>query len=418
MSKGDIFSQSIEDMLELDKSLDINSMLDNIPAIETEKEEDEQLEEPKKEDPVKPSPSDKKPKGTEPKLDINKILDKVGKEPEDETDDEIDEPEDTDPAANKQPVEKSSDAPFTVIFAKDLAKQGLISSFDEKEFNEKVAELGEANALRALIKDEIEANIEAAKSDLDEGYKEYLNLIGKGVPADTAGNLMELKTRFDSIKADDLTKEENVDLRKKVMTDYFKLTTSMSDAKIEKLVQNSIDLGEDIDDSKEYLTTLKSAIKEQVEAEEAEADRQKALRADENKRLMNSLKETINTMDEVIPGLGINKQTRIKMYEALTKEVQDSKGRITNSLWAKRAEDPIFFDSRLAYLLETGFFEKGKTWTKAGMAKTTKEITELEAALKNRNNTTSISGSPVIKSLEEDKTVKSNIDSMRGIFGK
>ena len=173
-----------------------------------------------------------------------------------------------------------------------------------------------------------------------------------------------------------------------------------------------------ISDFKEYLTTLKSAIKEQIETEEAEAVKARAIKADENKRVLENLKDTINTMEDIIPGLGINKQTKVKMYESLTKEVQDAKGRITNPLWAKRAEDPLFFDSRLAYLLETGFFEKGKPWNKAGQAKVTKEVSTLEKALEGKKNTRTTTGSPVIINLEQDKTSQDNIDSMRGIFGR
>jgi len=408
MAKG-VFDQSIEDMLELDKSLDINSMLESIPAIETKVED--------KEDKPDPEPEKEEKPVKESKLDINKVLSETDKETKEEVDENHDEKEKA-PATNEQSTNDTSDAPFTVIFAKDLVQQGLISSFDEADFVKQTKEVGEATALRNLIKEEIEQNIEAAKEDLDTGYKEYLTLIGKGVPADTASSLVDLKTQFESIKEDELTKEENVELRKKVMTDYFKLTTSMTDAKINRLVQSSIDLGDDIEDAKEYLGTLKSAIKEQLKAEEDEANRIAALKADENKRIMDSLKDTINTMEDVIPGVGINKQTKTKMYEALTKEVRDSKGRITNSLWAKRAEDPIFFDSKLAYLLETGFFEKGKVWTKASMSKTTKEVSELEKVLSSKKNTGSSIGNHVTLNIEQEKTTRDNIESMRGIFGK
>lgn len=412
MGKG-VFDQSIDQMLEFDKGLDINSVFESIPAIESEVEEKKTKDETEKKDDTKLS------------LDnINKVLDSKIAETEEETKEvkkvvEDEKKDDDAPGTNEQATKTSSDAPlipFTVIFAKDLVDQGLLSSFDEKEFLKEVKEVGEATALRNLIKTEIETNITAAKEDLDTGYQEFLNLTGKGVPAETAGSLIELKTQFDAIKVDELTKEENVDLRKRVITDYFKLTTSMSDAKIAKLVQNSVDLGEDVDESKEYLTTLKSLIGEQIAAEEKEAEQQMGLRKEENRRILESLKETVNTMEEVIPGVVINKQTKTKMFEDLTKEVQDGKGRVTNAVWAKRAEDPIFFDSRLAYLLETGFFEKGKTWSKASQAKTTKEISALETELKNRSTTTI--GSPVIKTPEQDKTTRDNIESMRGVFGK
>jgi hypothetical protein len=411
-----VFDQDLGDMLEVDHGLDINEMLASIPAIETEVDKTKPLE---KEKEVKDKDGEEK---TPSLKNINEVLEKQSKAIEEDTKkvNEVvevgDKKDDEAPGTNEQTTETSSDAPFTVIFAKDLVAQGLLSSFDETEFAKESKELGEAVALRNLIKSEIDTNVEAAKADLDTGYQEYLGLVGKGVPADTAGDLLSLKKQFDSIKVDDLAKEDNVAIRKEVMTNYYKLTTSMSDAKITKLVQSSIDLGDDIEDSKENLDTLKNLVRDQISAEEQEAQRQASLRKEENRRVIESLKESINTIEEVIPGVGINKQTKVKMFEALTKEVQDNKGRVTNALWARRAEDPVFFDSRLAYLYETGFFDKGKSWTKASQAKTTKEVTNLEKAIESRKNTLSTTGTSVLRSPEIDKTAKDNIDAMRGIF--
>jgi len=420
MGKKELFSQDLGDIVEFDsKEFDINTVLESIPAIE-----DNSVEDPSKEK----DKDDKKDDvtGTDTSLEnIDEVLekqtkaaqedvkkvDKVVGDIEKKTDDEAS-------ASLTKTTEPSSDAPFTVIFARDLVTQGLLSSFNEKEFLEESKSVGEAEALRNLIKSEIDANIDAAKSDLDAGYQEYLSLVGKGVAVDTASDLLSLKTKFDGIKVDDLTKEENTALRKQVMTDYFRLTSKMSDAKIEKTVQSSIDLGEDVDEAKDYLNELKTLIKDEIEAEEQEAQKLQALQVEENRRSREILKEAINSLTEIIPGNQINKQTKVKMYEDITKPVQDNKGRTTNAIWAKRSEDPMFFDSRLAYLLETGYFEKGKPWNKASQAKTTAEISELEKALQDKSNTASKTGAHVLRSLEEDKTAKDNIESMRGIFGK
>lgn len=402
----EVFEESLDDMLEVDRSLDINEMLESIPAIE----------------PEKVVISDEKDDDGTPSLkNINKVLEKQVAELEKDkkqVDEKVEEKLDDTPANLEKPTEETSDAPFTVIFARDLVGQGLLSSFDEEEFLKNSKELGDAEALRALIKGEIDTNISAAKADLDSGYQDYLNLIGKGVAVETAGNLVELKTKFDSIKTDELTKEENTALRKQVMVDYLKLTTSMTDAKIEKIVQGSIDLGDDIEESKENLNSIKSLIKDQITVEEHEAQQRQTLQAEENRRSIETLKESINSLNDIIPGVVINKQTKVQMFEAITKPVQDNKGRTTNAVWAKRSEDPMFFDERLAYLYATGYFDKNKPWTKASQAKTTKEISALETALKSKNNTGSQTGAPTLRTIELDKTTKDNIDSMRGIFGK
>jgi hypothetical protein len=106
------------------------------------------------------------------------------------------------------------------------------------------------------------------------------------------------------------------------------------------------------------------------------------------------------------------------MFEAITKPVKDGKGRTTNAIWALRSEDPMFFDERLAYLFATGYFNKGKTWDKVVNVKATKTITELEKAIESKRNTGTTVGHTVLQNANIDPTSKSNIDSMRGIFGK
>lgn len=407
MAKG-VF-EPLEDMLEMDAGLDVNALLEATPAIETEPEK--KVEEEKKSDNKDISLKNINKVLEEQDAELKKDAEQVEKEVE-----KIEDKDDKAPASLVTNTETSSDAPFTVIFARDLVEQGLLSSFDEEQFGKDLESFGEAKALRNLIKGEIDANITAAKSDLEEGYQEYLTMIGKGVPRESASSLIELKTRFDTIKVDDLVKEESTDLRKQIMTDYYKLTTSMPDKKIEKLVQSSIDLGDDMEDSKEYLGTLKKLVSDQINEEKHAADNQQKLVEEENRRSIETLKESINSLAEIVPGVPINKQTKVQMFESITKAVQDEKGRVTNAIWARRSEDPMFFDERLAYLYATGFFEKGKLWTKASAAKVTKTINSLEEALEKKKNTLGSVGQPVMRNPEQDKTAKDNIDAMRGIF--
>jgi len=311
----EIFDQDLGEMLEFDSSLDINSVLDSLPAVE---------EEPKK------SQDTEKETKKESKLsldNINEVLEKqtADTKKEEEEKVEVDEKDDKAPASLEQSTDDTSDAPFTVIFARDLVTQGLISSLDEPKLIDEIKSVGEAEALRNLIRSEIDANVDAAKSDLDLGYQEYLRMVGKGVPQETASSLVDLKNKFEGIKLDELTKEENTDLRKQIMVDYFKLTTSMSDSKIDKLVQTSIDLGDDIDDSKEYLNTLKGLIKDQMAEEEEDASRRVKLQEEENRRNLETLKDSINSLDEIIPGVNINKATKNQMYESITKPIRITK---------------------------------------------------------------------------------------------
>lgn len=404
----DVFG-SFEDIVEKDDMLDVNTILSGVPPTIPKTDDDD---------------SKKKDKKDEPILDVNKALegiDELIKDKKDlkdskEENDEDESVEDTEDSAPDHKETKktddtpsSSDAPFAIIFARDLSGRGLLSTFNEEEFTKLVEEKGEADALRHLIQEEVNVNIEAAKSDFEEGYQHYLELLGQGIPSEQVDGLTTLKSFFDGVTEEKL--EENEDLRKEVLTRHLRATTSLSDTRIKKMVERSIDLGEDLEEAKDAVKDMSSRIKQEITSLKEEAERLQEEREAEQKRQLKILKENIDTMQEVIPGQRINKQTKDKIYADIIKPVTDKYGQQTNAIWAKRAEDPMFFDSRIAYLLETGFFEKGTPWNKIKSVKTTQESSELEEHLSKRRNTASSSGlnirSKDLTSEEIDDIIKS-----------
>lgn len=402
------------DVADFGSTIDINEILDKTPAIDPDEEE---IDDDKKGD-------DDKKKDSSPDddlNDINRILDKAEDETDDEggdddEDEEVEKDKDSDPSPDDTQT-SSSDAPFTVIFARDLMERGVLSDFNEEEYQKLIETEGEASAFRALIQSEVDGAIEETKADLDEGYQHYLELIGQGVPDEAAGSLVGLNEKFNKISDDDLDDETQTELRKSVLSDYYKLTTRFSDAKIEKLVTNTVDMGEDIMESKEALKNIKSIITEQLDAQKAEAQRQRDLAVQERTRQMELLKDHINALSEIIPEQRINKQTKEKMYNLITKPVQDNAGRTTNAIWAKRSEDPISFDAKLAYLVETGFFEKDKPWDKMKNIANTKKASALEKHLDTKKNTGSSSGTSVVRNMDQSQVnIKKLIDSTKSIL--
>ena len=414
MSKG-VFDQDFSEITEFDSSLDINDVFSRLPDEESEEPHQKAEEETK----------DKSEEvGEDLQYDINDILESNAESDDDDEDSESgseytsdrEDIDDEGPVPDNTKQKNSSEAPFTVIFAKDLMEQGLLSSFDEEVFNEQVKELGEASALRNLIKAEIDTNISLAKDDLDEGYQSYLTLLDGGYSQEDATSISSLQKRFGGIKADQLDDDSNEELRKQVLTDYFKLTSQMSDEKIRKVVQRSIDLGDDIEESKESLESIKVILKEQIKTQEEENKNQAKLREQQHLQSLDTLKDTINSINEILPGQTINKQTKDKLYDLLIKPVTMGDGRTTNAVWAKRMEDAMYFDSRLAYLLETGFFEKNKPWNKLKNVKVTKEVSQLEEALKRNKNTGSRSGRAVGGSTMQDPSLRKTLDATRSIL--
>lgn len=397
MAGKEVFNEDISEVAKFDDALDVNAILATPPTSVTEEEEEHEQEEDKE-------------KNKDNTLDVNKALASQETEEEQEDDEET-EVEAPDHSTNTN--DSSSDAPFTVVFARDLNDRGLLTSFDEEAYQKDIEELGEAEALRKLIQGEVNVNVTQAKKEFDEGYQEYLRMLEGGVPQEQANSLVELKKYFGGIKPEELESDDNEELRKSVITQYYQLTTQMSDEKIKKLIDRSIDLGDDVEESKDFLNTLNTLVKNKIEESEQSAQETRRLQEEENRKQLEVLKENIDTIGEIIPGQKVNKQTKDKMYEAITKPVKDKFGNVTNSIWARRAEDPVFFDSRLSYLLETGFFEKGKTWDKIKKVKTTKEASELDEFIS--KNTSSRTGRLSTKEVSNDD-IRKLIESTESIL--
>ena len=318
-------------------------------------------------------------------------------EPDNDTtdnDDDVDNDKDDDDAPgddDKSDTSSSNSAPskFAEVLAKDLMSQGIISSLDDEAFTALVKEKGEVEALRSLITGEISNTSDTIKKDYDDNYQEYLSLVEDGVDKNMAGDLIKSKDVFDKITDDQVSDEENSQLRRDIMTENYKLTTKFNDARIKKLIDRSFELGEDVEETKEALAGIKESIDEKIETEKTDAI---AYRKNQDKALEDSktvLRDAIDGLSEIIPGQKINKQTKDKMYGLITKPVTDKNGNTTNALWSKRADDPVHFDHKLAYLVETGYFEKGKTWNKVKNVKATKEVSHLEEFLKTNSSTRS-----------------------------
>lgn len=349
--------------------------------------------------------------------DINSFFDENIEDTEDnkDKDKDLNKDDSLDPDNTGDDSSSSNSAPsnFTAILAKDLMDQGIISSISDEDFDALVEEKGEAEALRELFKNEADAIKTSVKSDYDENYQEYIGMVENGVDKGTATDLVQTKTSFDSITEDSIDDEDNEDLRRDLMVENYKLTTKFTDAKIKKLVDRSFDLGEDIEESKDALSSIKTIIDERIEDEKVSANTRKAANQKQMEDNMKALRGSIDSINEIIPSQKINKQTKDKMYNLITKPVEGKDGNTTNGLWAKRSEDPIEFDMKLAYLVQTGFFEKGKAWDKIKNVSTTKEANKLEEFL---SNGTTRTGRMRVKDSSEE--ARDMIKSTASILGR
>lgn len=410
---------------ELFSNMDFGSMLelsdDGFLPTEPEIPKDQQGEE----EPAKPKDE------TELNIDINSILagqldeskdeDDRPKDDEDSVDDnktpESKKKKESPDSSDKTDEEDDSGVPFTLVFARHQLEQGNLSDLDEEELLKVIEEDGEGAAMSYLFNKEVELNRQAYLDQYEKDAKElreYMELKDAGVDTETAKNLVGTMAAFEKVKVEDLEDEEKVELRRSIITQNYKNSTKFSDAKIRKIVENSISLGEDIDEAKEALENIKEFNAEAVKAEKKRVEEDRKAAETSEKRTIDTLKESINKIDEVFPGHKINKQTKKKIEDALLKPAgKDQTGRPLNAVWTKRSESPMDFDIKLAYLLASGFFD-GKM-DKITKTEKTKAVSEIEKAIK-RGHTT-VGGKPKSSLSDEEQDLRDSIAATANAFG-
>ena len=168
--------------------------------------------------------------------------------------------------------------------------------------------------------------------------------------------------------------EDGETLRKQVMyQDY--INRGFKEEKAKKLVVKSIEDGTDIEDAKEALNSCRDFYKSRTDSYQRMVEnRRKSQREQEEKEYNNLRKQIIDTED-FFGGVKVDKNTRQKAYDALTKPVyKDEEGNFLTTLQKYQRENPMDFMKNVAlmYSLTDGFknVEKlTKSKVKAGLKK-------------------------------------------------
>jgi hypothetical protein len=250
----------------------------------------------------------------------------------------------------------NEEAPFPVVFAKFRVERGVLNDFDEDELRKIVEEDGDEAAMDYITNIEIEGIKNQLLESYDDDVKFYLDLVDSGVERDDAKQLIKRKADFERITMDSLEDEDNgEELRRKVLTENYKLTTQFNDAKIKKIVDTIMMSGDDIEEAQEALKEIneKYAIAAKTAKEAAiKADRD---REELSKQQIRNIEKFIDDTQEIIPGSQLTSKEKKELKEMILKPIgNDKNGNPINAIWSERLKDPIKFDMAIAYFIKNG----------------------------------------------------------------
>lgn len=296
--------------------------------------------------------------------------------------------EDADPDSSE-----TSSSPL-IPYAKYLKEEGILPNFDIETFD------GSIDGLRDGMMKEIVGGVDLYKESLPEPIKHLIANYEQGVALKDLLEIDARKTQYSSFTDETL---QNEDVQRQLVREYLTQTTKFSAEKIEKEITRLSDLQELEEEAKAVLPELlaiQKAEEDALIASAAESQRQaEQLRLQELETLRTSLEST----DELIPGTKMTTVLRQKIYKNLTTPVAYSEdGTPLNKLGYYRAQNPVQTEILLNYIFEAT--NEFKDWSIFGKAAKRNVITELENAA--RNMDTNFSAARGVKTTKSQSTTQ------------
>ena len=270
---------------------------------------------------------------------------------------------------------------FYSSIAKAFAEEGIFPDLDD----ESASKIKTPEEFRDLIEDRI-------KSELDERQKRVDEALNAGVEPSDIRKYENTISYLDSIKDETITSEneEGEKLRKQLIYQDF-VNRGYSQERATREVKKSFDAGTDIEDAKEALKSNLEFFQGQYDnlIEEAKAEEEKEIK--QRKEQAEKLKKSILEDKEVFGELSIDKKTRQKIFDTISKPIykDPNTGQIFTALQKYEMENRTDFlkNVSLVFTLTDGFKNldgliKGKV-----KKEVKKGIRELENVLNNTART-------------------------------
>ena len=181
--------------------------------------------------------------------------------------------------------------------------------------------------------------------------------------------------------------EEGENLRRQIIyNDY--LNRGFSKSRAEKMVNDAINNGTDVDDAKDALQGIKDFYNNKYkEILDSAKENEKKL-AEERTKQSENLKKSIMEDKNLYGDIDIDKATRTKIYDFITKPVyKDSNGNYMTALQKYQSDNTIeaMKNFAICYTLTNGF----KDWSKLGSKQAKREVKKGLANLEKVINSTS-----------------------------
>lgn len=271
---------------------------------------------------------------------------------------------------------------FYSSIASALKEDGIFQNLDD----DKAKEIKDAESFAQAIRDEVSAQFDERQKRIDEA-------LNAGIEPSEVQKYERTLNYLDSIKDENISdeSEQGEQLRRQLIYNDF-INRGYSKERAQREVKKSFDAGTDIEDAKESLKSNKEFFKNSYDSIVEEAKKAEEEEIKERKKDAETLKKNILEEEEVFGELQIDKATRQKVFDNISKPVykDPETGELFTALQKYEMDNRLDFlkNVGLIYTLTDGFKNldgliKGKV-----KKEVRKGLRELETTINNTARTT------------------------------
>ena len=243
---------------------------------------------------------------------------------------------------------------------KDLQADGILSGLEGEELEEKLADAS-MDTIKELMETTVNESFKAKEKKWKEGFsgskKRFLDIEDSFDDADYAIQMAQRLDYLDTL--DEESVSGNVNLQKQLYAEHLR-SKNFTDDEIRESLEEAEAIDKLEDKAKKALPSLRSQANNTVtKSKEQRQERQQKM-AKQYETQYNTLMESIDSKEEFIPGLKLNKTIKDKIKDNITAPVhKDENGKELTSLMYKQARNPSEFQMLINYYDSIGLFNIG-----------------------------------------------------------
>lgn len=281
-----------------------------------------------------------------------------------------------------QPDGESGDTSSNIYssLAKALSEDGVLPNLDEDKING----ANDAQSFSNLIEAEVQAR-------LDDQQQRVIRALDDGVEPSEIRQYENQLRNLNSITEAKLNEEseQGENIRKWIMYEDF-ISRGYSQERAKKLVERSVESGNDLEDAAESLQNVKEHYQKKYEDLLEDAKKNADQLREKNKKMMDSIKDSLYKDKQLLGDLDIDESVRKKAFECLTKPIyKDPKtGAYKTAMQKFQEEHPEEMLKYTAIIMAiTGNFKDFNTFTSGKVKKGIKNgLKEFENKLRTTGN--------------------------------